>query len=188
MGQSGTFTACQLTVTCVAGTSACWSLDLTGQHWGAEGFCPLKGNWEEVSRTLCLLSYPVESSANHGSLHCSLEETHLPGSQVWDPVPFRHIPNAPFPWALLFTEERQIEPAELNWIKRAYVYRSRFYGCLSTTLSRFHLIWIHIATKNHLLSLALPGKVSSLESLLPHRMYQEKRSRSETVMGFSGLG
>lgn len=130
----------------------------------------------------------TESSANHRSLHCSLEETHLPGSRVRDPVSFRHIPSVRFPWALLFTEERQIEPAELNWMKRTYVYRSRFYGCLSTTLSRFHLIWIHIATKNHLLSLALPGKVSSLESLLPHRMYQEKKSWSETVLGFSELG
>lgn len=67
MGQSGTFTACQLTVTCVAGTSACWSLALTGQHWGAEGFCPLKGNWEEVSCALCLLSYPVELQKHKGA-------------------------------------------------------------------------------------------------------------------------
>lgn len=53
----------------------------------------------------------AESSAHHRSLYCSLEETHLPGSRVWDPVPFRHIPSVPFPWALLFTEERQIELA-----------------------------------------------------------------------------
>lgn len=56
----GTFLACQLTVTCVAGTSACWSLDLTGQHWTTEGFCPPKGNWEETSCALCLHRYPVE--------------------------------------------------------------------------------------------------------------------------------
>lgn len=60
-----------------------------------------------------------------------------------------------FPWALLFTEEWQMEPCELNLIKRTYAYCAEFYGWL---WSYFLLIWIHIATNNHLLSLALQSR------------------------------